>query len=389
MNHGINEMKFRVLFIGVSNYDQPLDATEEKKFTLLEKIADVKVLAFSNQLKPKCFFQKSYFYLLPGIKNSLLRYLLIVIIGSILATWLVLQKRIDFIVAQSPYEALAGYISKRIARLFGSDVYLIIEAHGDFENFLFVQNKVFLAGFTRKMMSLIAHLTLTNADALRAVSNSTEGLLKKIAPTKPLIKFPGWTDIDVFLEQTKINSKENFIVFAGSLIPLKGVHILISAFATISKHYNLQLVIIGPADNVDYFNKLNKQINNLSLSKYVYFTGKVSQAELAVWMRRARVVVLTSLTEGLGRVIFEAMATSTPVIASRIGGIPDIIRDGENGFLFEPGNEIELAEKLCWLFDNPDKANLIGQRGYQYSRELFSSNIYLNGYDELFKVARK
>jgi glycosyltransferase involved in cell wall biosynthesis len=107
---------------------------------------------------------------------------------------------------------------------------------------------------------------------------------------------------------------------------------------------------------------------------------------LALRMSEAAVLVLPSTSEGLGRVIIEAMATATPVIGSDVGGIPELIKDGVNGFLIPPGDEQALAEKLRWVLNNPDKARAMGHTGHSFAQQVFSTESYIKGYRDICKI---
>ena len=85
-------------------------------------------------------------------------------------------------------------------------------------------------------------------------------------------------------------------------------------------------------------------------------------------MRRACVFVLPSMSEGLGRVVVEAMATGTPVIGSQVGGIPEMVEDGVTGFLVQPGDETMLAERLRWILEHPDEAWEMGRRAHAFAK---------------------
>lgn len=108
--------------------------------------------------------------------------------------------------------------------------------------------------------------------------------------------------------------------------------------------------------------------------------GKLSLTQVRERMKKCYCLVVPSITEGLPRVILEAMALSKPVIASRVGGIPDLVKDGENGFLFEVGNVRQLAEKLRALLQNREMAIKMGEHGRQLVQNQFSNEKYLQNY---------
>jgi len=144
-------------------------------------------------------------------------------------------------------------------------------------------------------------------------------------------------------------------------------------------------VIIGQGD---YQVELKKQAESLGLTEAVEFVAPMSQAALRDYMRRCRLLVLPSLSEGLGRVLIEAMACGRPVIGTRVGGIPDLIQDGVNGFLVPPDKVAPLADRIVCLLAHPYEAAEMGARGRVFVAETFSTEKYVAGYRQVFEAAR-
>ena len=114
-------------------------------------------------------------------------------------------------------------------------------------------------------------------------------------------------------------------------------------------------------------------------------------ARLAAIYSAADVYVLPSLSEALGQVGLEALACGTPVVGSRVGGVPDYVSDEKTGWLFEAGNAGELAAKLDWMIEHPAERRQFGAAGPALVRERFSADVvtrsYLALYDELTSAA--
>jgi glycosyltransferase involved in cell wall biosynthesis len=377
-----------ICFIGGARYSSPLDATSEKKFRLLKAIGELFVIGFSKDLRPRQFNEHAHFYLMPNLPISLLRYVEVFVLGPLIVSWLIFRHGVQVLVTQSPYEGLAGAMAKKIAACFGRKVMLVVESHGDFEESLFMQRRILFPWLHRYIMRHVAGFTLKHADSLRAVSNSTREQLKQWAPGKPIFKFVAWTDIEAFLE-TGIKRDRPFsqiVLYAGVLIPRKGIHHLISAFARIAQEFpHSRLIIAGSADNRSYAAQLKAQLKEADLNGRVEFVDNMPQEELARLMLEACLLVLPSYSEGLPRVIYEAMAAGLPVIASAVSGIPDVVQDGTTGFLVPPGDENRLTEQIRWMLAHPNDAYEMGHRGRAVAEQLFSTEAFVAAYHRVFE----
>ena len=379
----------KICFLGGARYNQPLDATSAKKFRMLNTLGDLFIIGFSNEFKPRIFKEHAQFYLITKMPFPALRYVELVVLGQMLTFWLIVRHQIQVVVAQSPYEGFVAALAIKLARWCGCKAALVVEVHGDFEESLFQYRKLRFRSLYRFLMRYAAHYSLERADVLRAISNSTTEQVRRWAPQKTIISFPTWTDIETFFRSgaNRGNDFPNAILFVGMVTPLKGIHYLINAFSFIAEEFRRsQLLIIGKEENVRYAEDLRQQIRKLGLENRVRFIGHQSQAELAFQMSEAAVLVLPSTSEGLGRVIIEAMATATPAIGSDVGGIPELIKDGVNGFLIAPGDEQALAEKLRWVFNNPDQTREMGRSARAFAKQTFSTENYLKGYRQIFQI---
>lgn len=379
----------QVCFLGGARYSQPLDPTAEKKFRAMRSLGGIFVVGFSSGLKPRMFTEHARFYLLPQLSLPVLRYLEIFVIGPILTLWLVVRHGIQVVVAQSPYEGVPAAITKKLARWCGYEIVLVVESHGDFEESLFLQRCIRFPNLYSAVMRGSAKVAFKNADLLRAVSNSTRVQLRRWAPDKIVHQFATWTDIESFLQVDHRQRGESLeILYAGALIPRKGIHHLVSAFARVAREIpEARLVIAGREENKNYTAQLKAQIEQAALEARVKFIGEVSQVILAAEMQRARVFVFPSYSEGLPRVVFEAMAAGMPVIASAVSGIPEVVQDGMTGVLVGPGDEAALAERIRWVFDHPKEAEEMGLRARSVAKRFFSTTAYVESYRKILNAA--
>ncbi len=184
----------------------------------------------------------------------------------------------------------------------------------------------------------------------------------------------------MFLEERE-KRYENFILFVGVLERVKGVEYLIEAFAKIKNAFpDFKLVIIGEGSELKTY---NLQLTTYNLRDRVEFKGKLSLEQTKALMKNCYCLVLPSLSEGLPRVLLEAMALEKAVIGSNAGGIPDVIKATKNGFLFEKGNSDDLAKKLEVLLENKNLTIEIGKAGKKFIQENFSNKKYLENYIQM------
>jgi glycosyltransferase involved in cell wall biosynthesis len=134
------------------------------------------------------------------------------------------------------------------------------------------------------------------------------------------------------------------IVNVGRAVPEKGQAVLIQALAELARRgVEARLTVVGDGPQLA---ELRELADHLGLAGSVEFTGAVGQGEIVTYYERADVFAMPSFAEGVPVVLMEAMATGLPVVSTRITGIPELIDDGESGFLVRPGRADELASAL-------------------------------------------
>lgn len=162
-----------------------------------------------------------------------------------------------------------------------------------------------------------------------------------------IIYSPYGIDLKKLPIHVKSPSKEIRFGYIGTLLPMKGVNILIAAFKKI-KSTDIKLFIYGRqksyAGYESYYQKLN---NMIKLDCRIHLMGSFDNNDISEVMADINILIVPSIwQENSPIVIQEAFATKTPVIASRIGGIPELIDDGVNGLLFNPGDIADLKQKM-------------------------------------------
>jgi len=161
------------------------------------------------------------------------------------------------------------------------------------------------------------------------------------------------------------HSRPTTILFIGTIYPLKGLQYLIEAVAEASQTSGtlLHLRVIGAIGDVPYAAQLCQRAAVLGLTDQIEWLGPRNESSVAHAMRTADLLVLPSLEESFSMCIAEAMAAGLPVIASRVGGIPDLVDDGQTGLLVPVGDVPALAQAIAVLVAAPQRRAAMGQEG--------------------------
>jgi glycosyltransferase involved in cell wall biosynthesis len=181
------------------------------------------------------------------------------------------------------------------------------------------------------------------------------------------------------------------VLFVGRLVERKGVAHLIEALGQLKNQNRTQLVVVGEGPERP---RLEARARELGLSDRVVFRGRISDAELRRAYEMADVFVLPAVldargdTEGLGVVLLEAMNYGVPVIASRIGGIVDIVTDNETGILVPPGDAAALAGALQALLVDVSRARQLGEAGRRRLAERFSWKAIVERFEAVYRSVR-
>ncbi len=181
-----------------------------------------------------------------------------------------------------------------------------------------------------------------------------------------------------FFERDRQNSFT--IVSVGRFEKVKNQRLLIQAIYTMQVP-NIRLILVG--DGSERTN-LQSLIEELGLQEKVIITGFVSEPER--YLAKADLFVLPSLSEGFGIAAVEAMLCAVPCLCSKVGGIPEFIRDGETGWLFDPSNPEELTQKLQMILNmDPVQMADIGSKGKAYVSDRFTEAKYVEQLENLYQ----
>ena len=196
------------------------------------------------------------------------------------------------------------------------------------------------------------------------------------------IAYEHFLDFDKLTIKKKIDEKDNLVGYIGRLSEEKGVLNFVKAIPKVIKEKeDLEFLIGGGGQLRD---EIEKYLNKENLNDKVKLTGWIPHDKLPEYMNELKVIVLPSYTEGLPNIMLEAMACGTPVLATPVGAIPDVIKDGKTGFIMEDNSPECIAENIKRALNHLDLDKIV-----KNARELVEKEYTYEAAVERYKVVFK
>lgn len=173
--------------------------------------------------------------------------------------------------------------------------------------------------------------------------------------------------------------KMNEVLCVGKILPVKGINTLIKAVQGLNTTLKIDAKLLD--------NNYLKLMIDLDKNHSTIFNFNASDQELVIDYNQALATVIPSLSETLSLVLLESMACGTPVICTNVGGMPEIVKDGENGFIVPPENPDSMRERIKYFIEDPTESKKMGERARKKVLEYFTwdavANRCMNGYSNL------
>lgn len=238
---------------------------------------------------------------------------------------------------------------------------LIAELHHPAVNLDFFIQRILLpfASYLlkRKSPKIDVFLAHTNLEGKWLIS-------KGIKENSIVVMKPPLIPSRLFLRKLKDQYNSNYLLYVGRIVPKKGLHVLVKALSQLS---HTKLVLAGPAEE-HYLKKLKGLIKKLGLENRVEFRGYVSEEEKLNLMSACSIFICPTLADYHPIVLVEAQALGVPVIATKVGAIPEIIVHGETGFLVEPNDEHGLAKAIEILLSNDALRSSFSRKAREFAK---------------------
>ena len=267
----------------------------------------------------------------------------------------------DAVLVHGAHDALLAMLGRRLAR---SSAPVVVDLHGDWRTTARLYGSR-VRSVTAPVVDLVSRLAIKRADAVRTVSQFTTELVREEG-VEPTAEFAAFVDFDEFrvTPPTPLPARTR-LLFVGVLEQYKGVDVLADAWRLAAPRVpDAELHLVGRGSRFDVVEQLL-----VDVPRQTSWHPALPQAELVHELDRSTALVLPSRSEGLPRIVLEAFCRGRPVVAARSGGIPDAIRDGENGILVEPESAEALADAIVELLVEPDWAAQLGRGAASSAQE--------------------
>lgn len=232
-------------------------------------------------------------------------------------------------------------------------------------------------------------------DRIVVVNSEVEDMVLTLGiPATRVVRIPNSVDTKVFYpvssneklaarKRLGLPMRKTIILYVGRLEPIKGVDILLRAWALLPEDVRLEALLVVVGDGSERENLLHL-MSEFRVSESVLLAGAQESTRDYYWA--GDIFVLPSRTEGLSNALIEAMACGLPVVASKTGGALDIVKEGENGLLFDVANSTQLMRKLSWMITNRDQWKEMGTYARQ-SVQIYADLEMAAGYlDKVYKA---
>lgn len=258
-----------------------------------------------------------------------------------------------------------------IARLFRVPV--IGHVHGS-------EMKAFIAGQSAFGRRVIRY-QLEAFSCVVALSDSWANYFQRLAPAARVVVLPNYVRVPVF-ERCYSERRPLQVLFMGLIGDRKGVFDLLAAVAIVNSSSDVVRLIIGGNGEL---NRCQAEVVRLGLTEAVELRGWISGPSKEQLLRDSDIFVLPSYNEGLPVSVLEAMSWGLPVVSTHVGGIPDLVRDGVDGLLLQPGDVAGLAERIAALALSASRREQMGQSGRARVIQHFSDQAVLPMIDRLYR----
>src|SRR5438876_1782479 len=233
----------------------------------------------------------------------------------------------------------------------------------------------------------ITRFGIEQSDAVTAVSEYLrQRTIQEFQILRPILVVPNFVDCNVYgrssdrtLRRRFAQDDEGILTHISNFRPVKRVEDVIGIFALVRKNRKARLLMVGDGPERP---KAEWLTNTHGIARDVQFLGK--QNDMSELLAISDVLLLPSELESFGLVALEAMACEVPVIATRVGGIPEVVQDGVDGFLYDVGDTNSMADGCLSILSNPEVRERLGKAAREHANRNFCASKIVLQYEDLY-----
>jgi len=241
-------------------------------------------------------------------------------------------------------------------------------------------------GVMNRLNTMMEKFSLRRVDRMICVSNSLAGYMRELGHDSEKLRVVSNGVAPMQSAQPRTASKGVWTIGTMALFrPRKGTEVLLDALKILKdKGTEVKLRAVGPFETPEYEAEILQQVDRLQIGDMIQWTG--FQTDVNKQLDQMDVFVLPSLYgEGLPMVVLEAMANAVPVVAADVEGIPEAVRDGIDGLIFEPAKAQDLAEKLDSLIGDGERLTKMSRSSLRRQREELSDTAMADGVSKVYE----
>jgi glycosyltransferase involved in cell wall biosynthesis len=265
-----------------------------------------------------------------------------------------------------------------LARLFGMKI--VAHIHGG----VFDQYYLSCSRFQKWLIAQI----LLQTDVVIALSNRWKDFLLENVHPHLNVEIVSNTVDHMFaksMQSARTAVLEKVVLFVGELGNRKGVFDILKAIPlVVASDKDVRFWFAGKEESQQVGDDIEQTCTSEGINEYVKFLGAVTGSSKMKLFQKATVFLLPSYGENLPYALLEAMSSGLPVIVTPVGAIPELVQDGLNGFIIDPGNHIALADRIAQLLNDPGLCQRMGAANRSVIRELYVPEVAIHRFDQIY-----
>lgn len=348
--------KPKAVFVGKTRIGSPPGEDLQKKFAIHSGLLDMTLVSIGDRRVQR--ISGVLTLSLPPLQPAFLGGVLFYLLGPFMAVGLAAGRKRCAIVCQSPFEGFGVVLLLRLLpRRLRPRVQ--VELHGDWSTAPRMYGSR-LRGVVAPVSDRVAEWTLRRADQVRVVSEVLEDMARRVGYQGPIDRYITFSDYSTFLDHPPVPPPEAPVAaFVGVLERYKAVDVLLDAWPeVVARVPDARLVMVGAGSMGD---EVRRRVQESGLHASVALVEPVPRPRLREVLDGATCLVLPSRSEGLARIVMEAMARARPVVASTVGGIAEAVEDRVNGRLVPADDVLALADALVDVLSDLPAARRMGE----------------------------